>query len=234
MTSYRGEKVIQLENIGKYYKTAGQKEYILKELSLDIKKGEFVAIMGPSGSGKSTLLHILGGLDRPNEGTYQFQEHHMERLSERKRAKVRNEQIGFVFQNFQLIANLSVYQNVILPLTYNKGFIHMKKKKALEALKAVGLEHHIYKRPHQLSGGQKQRVAIARAIINQPSFILADEPTGSLDEENSNGVMDVFDALHQQGTTILLITHDQHVAKRANRIFYMQHGKAEESIYATS
>lgn len=226
--------VIRLENVGKYYQTAGQKEYILKDLSLEVKQGEFVAIMGPSGSGKSTFLHILGGLDRPNEGTYEFQSYGMERLSERKRAKIRNEQIGFVFQNFQLIANLSVYQNVILPLTYSKSFIKMKKQKVLEALKAVGLEQHAHKRPDQLSGGQKQRVAIARAVVNQPSLILADEPTGSLDEKNSDGVMDVFEQLHQQGTTILLITHDYDVAKRAHRILYLQHGKVEESIHATS
>lgn len=213
--------MIKLENLGKYYKTAGEKEYILRDLSLEIEQGEFAAIMGPSGSGKSTFLHILGGLDRPSEGTYIFQSYRMERLSERKRARIRNEQIGFVFQNFQLIANLSVYQNVLLPLTYSKGFMKMKKQKVLQALKAVGLENHIHKHPDQLSGGQKQRVAIARAIVNQPSLILADEPTGSLDEKNSDGVMDIFEQLHQQGTTILLITHDHDVAKRANRLLYL-------------
>ena len=226
--------MIRLENVGKYYKTAGEKEYILRDLSLEIEQGEFAAIMGPSGSGKSTFLHILGGLDRPSEGTYTFQSYRMEHLSERKRARIRNERIGFVFQNFQLIANLSVYQNVLLPLTYSKGFIKMRKQKVLQALQAVGLENHIHKHPHQLSGGQKQRVAIARAIVNQPSLILADEPTGSLDEKNSNGVMDIFEQLHQQGTTILLITHDSDVAKRANRLLYLQHGKVAESIHAIS
>lgn len=226
--------VIQLDKIAKHYKLAGGRESILKDLSLHIAKGEFAAIMGPSGSGKSTLLHILGGLDRPCEGTHLFQGHAMERVSERKRTAIRNEQIGFVFQNFQLIANLSVYQNVLLPLTYHNGFVRNKKQKVLRALESVGMAQYAEKYPHQLSGGQKQRVAIARAIINEPALLLADEPTGSLDEKNSEAIVQLFEQLHQQGTTIVLITHDHKVASRTNRILHLCYGKVEEKHYAVS
>jgi putative ABC transport system ATP-binding protein len=199
-------------------------------VNLEIKKGEFVAIMGPSGCGKSTLLNILGLIDNPTEGTYMLNEQDVSMLSESKRTDIRKGMIGFVFQSFNLIDELNVYENIELPLLY-MGISASERKKRVEAvMEQLSMSHRRRHYPRQLSGGQQQRVAIARAIVAQPSIILADEPTGNLDSKNSKEVMNMLQQLHKQGTTIIMVTHSLHDASYAERIINLYDGQVVEQV----
>ena len=219
--------VIELKNIGKTYIDDGPRTVALSGATFSIEKGEFVSIMGPSGSGKSTLLHILGFLDRPSEGVYKFNSKTMDELSDEELAKIRNEEMGFVFQSFNLLARTSVLDNVILPL----GYSHVNEKKwkdlATSALTEVGLGHRLEHQPSELSGGEKQRVAIARALVLNPAVIFADEPTGNLDSKSGAHVLEVFEKLNRAGRTVIVITHDEKVAMRAKRIIKIKDGTVE-------
>ena len=219
--------MIKCENITKVYQTGDTELKVLKEASFEIKKGEFLAIVGPSGSGKSTLMHILGALDRPTSGNYFLNGKDMLKLSDDELAGIRSQNIGFVFQSFNLLSRTTVLRNVILPLIYdnNTSFVD-RQKKAEAALEAVGLEkerwHHL---SNQLSGGQMQRVAIARALVNEPALILADEPTGNLDSKTGDIVLDTFQKLNRdKGHTIILITHEKYVAQHADRMIEIKDG----------
>ena len=201
--------MIDLMGINKYYKNAEETLHVLKDVNLHVSQGEMVAIMGPSGSGKSTLINLLGFIDRKFEGTYLFEGESLVASSDDRLSKVRNQTVGFVFQNFSLIENNTVYENVELPLLYGGYSFSQTKEKVMATLKIVGLEGKEDKYPKQLSGGQQQRVAIARSIINNPKFIIADEPTGALDTHTSEEIMKLFEELNQQdGATIILVTHD--------------------------
>ncbi|MCA1202097.1 ABC transporter ATP-binding protein [Priestia flexa] len=216
--------MIKLENISKSYRLGKEEVPILKGIDLTIKDGEFVAIMGPSGSGKSTLMNIIGCLDRPTSGAYFLNELEISTYSDDQLAKVRNEQIGFVFQQFQLLPRLKAVENVELPMVYTGISRKERRKRAEAALLKVGLGERINHLPNELSGGQKQRVAIARAIVNKPSLILADEPTGALDTKTSVSIMEEFAALNKDGTTIVVITHEPEVAEYASRTILVRDG----------
>lgn len=216
--------MIELRNVKKFYRLSGQKIEILKGVNLSVEEGEYVAIMGKSGSGKSTLLNLLGTLDTVDTGEYQFAGVPVHKISKGRRDVLRNNEIGFVFQHFHLIPNLSTYQNVLLPLTYGRKRLGRKKSRVLSLLDELEILDKKYQKPNRLSGGEKQRVAIARALVNEPRLILADEPTGSLDEETTESILSLFDRVHKDGATIVMITHDPEVAKRANRILHMQNG----------
>ena len=222
--------MIQLNNIKKVYSIEDVETWALREVNLEIKKGEFVAIMGPSGCGKSTLLNILGLIDNPTEGTYMLNEKDVSMLSESKRTDIRKGMIGFVFQSFNLIDELNVYENIELPLLY-MGISASERKKRVEAvMEQLSMSHRRRHYPRQLSGGQQQRVAIARAIVAQPSIILADEPTGNLDSKNSKEVMNMLQQLHKQGTTIIMVTHSLHDASYAERIINLYDGQVVEQV----
>ena len=222
--------MIQLNNIKKVYSFEDVETWALREVNLEIKKGEFVAIMGPSGCGKSTLLNILGLIDNPTEGTYMLNEQDVSMLSESKRTDIRKGMIGFVFQSFNLIDELNVYENIELPLLY-MGISASERKKRVEAvMEQLSMSHRRRHYPRQLSGGQQQRVAIARAIVAQPSIILADEPTGNLDSKNSKEVMNMLQQLHKQGTTIIMVTHSLHDASYAERIINLYDGQVVEQV----
>ena len=211
--------MIELHDVRKYYRSGGGKAEILRGVNLRVEPGEYVAIMGKSGSGKSTMLNLLGTLDLLDSGTYELAGKSVHRMSRGRRAKLRNEEIGFVFQHFQLIPNLSVYQNVLLPLTYGRKRLRRKKSRVLALLDEMGISDKKNQKPGRLSGGEKQRVAIARALVNEPRLILADEPTGSLDEETTESILNLFDRVHKNGATIVVITHDIEVAERAESYF---------------
>ena len=196
-------------------------------INLEIQRGEFVAIMGPSGCGKTTLLNILGLLDQPTIGRYLFNGRDVGKFSSSRKARIRNREIGFIFQNFNLVTNMTVLDNVVLPLTYRHGWNYKNLEKASQLLDAIGLKNREYFKPNQLSGGQMQRVAIARALISRPSIILADEPTGNLDSNNSRGIMDLLTELHKKGNTILMVTHNPELLKFASRVIYMRDGQIE-------
>lgn len=196
-------------------------------LNLEIQKGEFVAIMGPSGCGKTTLLNILGLLDQPTIGRYLFNGRDVGKFSSNRKARIRNREIGFVFQNFNLVPTMTVIDNVVLPLTYSRGWNYKNLETASSLLKTVGLSNREYYMPNQLSGGQMQRVAIARALISRPSIILADEPTGNLDSKNSQIIMDELTKLHREGNTILMVTHNPDLLKYASRVIYMKDGQID-------
>ena len=220
--------MITLSNIKKVFRTEKIETWALREVSLEVKEGEFVAIMGPSGCGKSTLLNIMGLLDTPTEGTYTFDGKDVSQLSERERTKIRKGTIGFVFQSFNLIDDLNVYENVELPLLY-MGVPAKERKKRVEAiLDRMAMSHRRKHFPCQLSGGQQQRIAIARAVVGEPKIILADEPTGNLDSKNSKEVMDLLCELHEKGTTIVMVTHSQHNASFADRIINLYDGQIVE------
>ena len=220
--------MITLSNIKKVFRTEEIETWALREVSLEVKEGEFVAIMGPSGCGKSTLLNIMGLLDTPTEGTYTFDGKDVSQLSERERTKIRKGTIGFVFQSFNLIDDLNVYENVELPLLY-MGVPARERKKRVEAiLDRMAMSHRRKHFPCQLSGGQQQRIAIARAVVGEPKIILADEPTGNLDSKNSKEVMDLLCELHEKGTTIVMVTHSQHNASFADRIINLYDGQIVE------
>ena len=219
---------ITLSNIKKVFRTEEIDTWALREVSLEVKNGEFVAIMGPSGCGKTTLLNIMGLLDTPTEGTYTFNGKDVSQLSERERTKIRKGTIGFVFQSFNLIDDLDVYENVELPLLYMGVPAKERKKRVSEILDRMAMSHRRKHFPCQLSGGQQQRIAIARAVVGEPKIILADEPTGNLDSKNSKEVMDLLCELHQKGTTIVMVTHSQHNASFADRIINLYDGQIVE------
>ena len=218
------KKLIDLKNISKSYRNGDQELQVLKDVHLEVEEGEFVAIMGPSGSGKSTLMNIIGMLDRPTSGEYYLEGEEVAKLSEKKLAKVRNQQIGFVFQQFFLLSKLNALQNVELPLIY--AGVSQSKRKALaeQYLKKVELEKRMYHLPSELSGGQKQRVAIARALVNHPSIILADEPTGALDTKTGEQIMELLTELNREGKTIIMVTHEPEIAAFAKRQIVIRDG----------
>jgi len=217
--------LIQLEAIYKTYSLGGEEVHALDGVDLTVKSGEFIAIMGSSGSGKSTLMNILGCLDRPTSGRYVLADREVSKLDRNELAEVRNELLGFVFQSFNLLSRTSAIENVELPLVYAGLPASERKKRAAAALERVGLGKRLEHKPSQLSGGQQQRVAIARALVNRPKLILADEPTGNLDSKMSNEIMAVFQALWDEGMTILLVTHEPDIALYASRVLVVKDGK---------
>ena len=219
--------IIHLENIEKSYFMGRQAIPVLKGISLDIMKNEYVALMGPSGSGKSTLMNILGCLDSPTSGTYILNGHDVSTMVDNELASIRNREIGFVFQQFNLLPRLSALENVALPLVY-AGFSKKDRlERAMDVIKKVGLEDRSTHKPNELSGGQCQRVAIARALVNNPSLILADEPTGNLDTKTSNEIMDIFSTIHEGGNTVVLVTHEEDIANHAHRVVRLRDGVIE-------
>ena len=216
--------MLQIEGMTKTFVSGGTELHILKGVTLRVEAGEFVAIMGPSGSGKSTFMNMLGCLDRPSSGSYQLDGIEVTQLPEKKLAEVRNRKIGFVFQAFNLLPRSSALQNVELPMLYAGLGRKERRSRALDALRRVGLAERINHKPPQLSGGQKQRVAIARALVNQPAILLADEPTGNLDSRSSVEIMAIFQELHAQGVTIILVTHETDIAQHAQRIITFKDG----------
>jgi putative ABC transport system ATP-binding protein len=219
------ELAIKLTDISKDYVSDEVITKVLFTINLSVKKGEFVAITGPSGSGKSTLLNILGLLDTATSGTYILNNIDVTALSEDEQADIRNREIGFVFQSFNLLKRITVFENVILPSIYKGTSSQDREKRATELLTAVGLGDQIHKRPNQLSGGQQQRVAIARALMNEPAIILADEPTGNLDSKSGADIMNILKKLNREGNTIIMITHDRGIASQAQRIVSISDGK---------
>ncbi len=217
--------MIKITNLEKFYKTEEVQTLALNKLSFEVKEGEFVAIMGPSGSGKSTLLNILGMLDDPDGGSFIFNGQEVSGYNERKRAQIRKHNIGFVFQSFNLIDELSVFENVELPLIYTGVKPADRKEKVHSVLEKMQIMHRRNHFPQQLSGGQQQRVAVARAVVNNPKIILADEPTGNLDSSNGNEVMDLLTELNEAGTTIVMVTHSEHDARFSHRIIRMLDGQ---------
>lgn len=207
--------LIKTENLNKIYNSGKLKVHALRGIDIEIEKNEYIAIIGPSGSGKSTLLHILGCLDTPSEGRYILDGMEVSGLTSNKLAEIRNQKIGFVFQTFNLLPNMSILENVELPLIYAGMSKKERRKRAEKVLDEVGLSKRLKHRPSELSGGERQRTAIARALVNNPSIILADEPTGNLDSVSGGSVLNVFNQLHDQGHTIIVVTHDQNVAKIA-------------------
>jgi putative ABC transport system ATP-binding protein len=220
-----GEVLIRLEGIKKVFVTDEVETHALTGIHLDIHKGEYISIAGPSGCGKSTLLSILGLLDSPTEGTYMLNDHPVANLSAEQRSRIRNREIGFIFQAFNLIGDLTVYENVELPLTYRGMGSAERKKRVQEALERVGMSHRTKHYPSQLSGGQQQRVAVARALVGKPSIMLADEPTGNLDSKNGEAVMELLRNLHREGATICMVTHDPRYASHAQRTFHLFDGR---------
>jgi putative ABC transport system ATP-binding protein len=217
--------VIQVDNMTKVYKSGENEVVALKDVNLHIKKGEFVAIMGPSGSGKSTLMNILGCLDKPTSGEYYLEGKAISQLDSRQLAHIRNKKIGFVFQNFNLLPRMNALRNVEIPMIYAGVSSGDRRARAMEALKSVGLEDRWHHKPNELSGGQRQRVAIARALVNSPRIILADEPTGNLDSKSGAEIMEIFTELHRNGATIVLVTHENEIAKYAQRIVFFRDGR---------
>lgn len=218
------KKLIDLKNVSKSYRNGDQELQVLKDVHLEVEEGEFVAIMGPSGSGKSTLMNIIGMLDRPTSGEYYLEGEEVAKLSEKKLAKVRNQQIGFVFQQFFLLSKLNALQNVELPLIYAGVSQSKRKDLAEQYLKKVELETRMHHLPSELSGGQKQRVAIARALVNHPSIILADEPTGALDTKTGEQIMELLTELNREGKTIIMVTHEPEIAAFAKRQIVIRDG----------
>ncbi|APB30639.1 ABC transporter ATP-binding protein [Vagococcus teuberi] len=216
--------MLTLKNIQKSYFQGENEQKVLKGIDLEVLDGEFIAIMGPSGSGKSTLMNIIGCLDKPSRGEYFIEEEKVSNFSDDELADLRNQKIGFVFQNFNLLPKLSILDNVCLPLIYSGVSKNERKKRAYKLLELVGLKDHVNYFPNELSGGQKQRVAIARALVSKPSFILADEPTGALDTKNSIQIMSLFRELNNQGTTIVLITHEPEVADLCDKTIVLRDG----------
>lgn len=218
---------ISLRNITKIYQMGDTEVGALRGVSLDIKKNEYVAIMGPSGSGKSTLMNIIGCLDTPTGGVYEFNGINVSVMNDNELAKIRNKEIGFVFQTFNLLARSDSLHNVELPLIYG-GYSYVdRKRQAEEAMEKVGLGDRMHHKPNELSGGQRQRVAIARALVTRPSIILADEPTGNLDTKTGDEIMNLFEDLHEDGNTIIVITHEEYIAEHAHRIIRLRDGLVE-------
>mgnify|MGYP001361281014 FL=1 len=221
------EFVIDLKNIIRNFQLGSQTVHVLKGIDLTIKKGEYVALMGPSGSGKSTLMNLLGCLDTPTSGSYMIANRDVSKMNDNQLADVRNKEIGFVFQTFNLIPRQTALQNVALPLVYAGEKKEQRISRAKKVLDEVGLSDRITHKPNQLSGGQRQRVAIARALVNSPSIILADEPTGNLDSTTSNEIMKLFEEIHKNGNTLIIVTHEEEIAQHANRIIRLKDGEIE-------
>lgn len=217
--------MIKLEKLTKVYRTDEVESTALNEVSFEIKQGEFVSVMGPSGCGKSTLLNVLGMLDKPESGSYKFLGEEISQLNEKGRSLVRKKNIGFIFQNFNLIDELTVFENIELPLIYNKVSASERKKRVNELIEKIGIAHRASHFPQQLSGGQQQRVAVARALVTKPPLILADEPTGNLDSSHGNEVMELMCELHEAGTTIIMVTHSSHDASYSGRIINLLDGQ---------
>ena len=217
--------LIKIDNLSKHYFLSRNTVKAIDNISLKINKKEYVALMGTSGSGKSTLMNIIGCLDTPSTGSYYLNNKNVGELSDNKLAEIRNLEVGFVFQTFNLLPRMNALDNVALPLIYAGYAKDDRVKLAKKALEEVGLSDRVYHKPNELSGGQRQRVAIARALVNSPSIILADEPTGNLDSKNSSEIMKIFKRIHQKGNTIILVTHETEIAKNANRIIKLKDGQ---------
>ncbi|MBI3683807.1 MAG: ABC transporter ATP-binding protein [Acidobacteria bacterium] len=226
-----GDTLIRLDGVTKVFVTDEVETHALAGIHMEIKKGEYVAIAGPSGCGKSTLLAILGLLDSPTDGAYLLKSKPVENLKLGQRARIRNREIGFIFQAFNLIGDLTVYENVELPLTYRGMGSSERKKRVHEALERVGMSHRVKHYPSQLSGGQQQRVAVARALVGEPAILLADEPTGNLDSANGEAVMELLRELHRSGATVCMVTHDPRYARHADRSIHLFDGRiVEENV----
>ena len=222
--------IIDTRELGKAYQMGAEKIRALQSVSITIRRGEYVAFMGPSGSGKSTLMNLIGCLDTPSSGSYVLNGQDVSNMSDDALAEVRNKEIGFVFQTFNLLPRASALDNVALPLVYAGLSRTARHARALDALRSVGLENRASHRPNELSGGQRQRVAIARALVNDPSILLADEPTGNLDTTTSHEIMDLFEALYRQGNTIIMVTHEEDIAQYAHRIIRLRDGLIESDV----
>lgn len=220
--------IIRIEGVWKTYEMGTQLVHALRGLSMEVATGDYVAIMGPSGSGKSTLMNIIGCLDTPTKGSYVLNGHDVSRLSDNELAEVRNRQIGFVFQTFNLLPRQNCLQNVELPLIYAGIGGKERRRRAAEALESVGLGDRMAHRPNELSGGQRQRVAVARALVNNPAILLADEPTGNLDSTTSEEIMRLFELLYRRGNTVLVVTHEDDIAQHARRIVHLRDGDIEK------
>ena len=218
------DEVIVVDNLWKTYNMGAEQVHALRGVNLRIRHNEYVAIMGPSGSGKSTLMNLIGCLDTPTQGSYWLNGHEVSELNDDELARIRNKEIGFVFQTFNLLARATALHNVELPLIYNGTPAEERIERAKTALTAVNLGERMYHKPNELSGGQRQRVAIARALINHPSIILADEPTGNLDSKTGDEIMALFDELHAKGNTIILVTHEPDIAEYAHRVVHIRDG----------
>ena len=224
------DKIIHLEQITKNYKIGTQVVRALRSVSLDIYKGEYVAIMGASGSGKSTLMNIIGCLDTPSGGRYVLNQKDVSRMTDNELAEIRNAEIGFVFQVFNLLPRNTALENVMLPMVYAGVRKHDRKDRATNVLNDVGLSDRMHHKPSELSGGQRQRVAIARALVNSPSILLADEPTGNLDSKISVEIMKLFSEIHRKGNTLVMVTHEEDIARHAHRIVKLKDGEIESDI----
>lgn len=224
------KEIIRIEGVRKYYQVGNQVVRALDDVSLSIRKNEYVAIMGPSGSGKSTMMNILGCLDTPTSGEYCLNGTNVSQMDDNELAQIRNKEIGFVFQSFNLLPRYTSVENVALPLIYAGVSKQERTSKAQEALESVGLGERMDHRPNELSGGQKQRVALARALINHPSIILADEPTGNLDTKTSIDIMHLFEEIYLQGNTVIVVTHEEDIAQHARRIIRLRDGRIESDI----
>jgi putative ABC transport system ATP-binding protein len=225
--------IIRTMNLRKIYRVGVERIHALRGVNIEIAQNEFVAIMGSSGSGKSTFMNILGCLDQPTDGRYFLANRDVSRMSASELAAVRNQQIGFVFQSFELLPRMSALRNVELPLIYSRGGWSTRRRKAKAALERVGLSNRMTHKPNQLSGGQKQRVAIARAILNKPAILLADEPTGNLDSSTSRDIMNLFQQLHGEGQTIVVVTHEDDIAKYCHRVIRLTDGQVSSDIRTT-
>jgi len=222
--------LIGIRDLHRVYQVGSEKVHALNGVDLDIEQNEYVAIMGPSGSGKSTLMNIVGCLDTPTGGSYRLKDHEIGKMSDDELARIRNQEIGFVFQTFNLLSRADVLHNVELPLVY-AGIRHEeRRRRAREAIELVGLTDRIKHKPNELSGGQRQRVAIARALVNKPSIILADEPTGNLDTHTGEEIMAAFERIWKQGNTVILVTHEADIAAHARRVVRMRDGKIESDV----
>jgi putative ABC transport system ATP-binding protein len=220
--------IINIEHIAKIYQVGSEEVHALRDVTLKIDKNEYVAIMGPSGSGKSTLMNMLGCLDTPTSGIYQFKEHNVSEMSDNELARIRNKEIGFVFQTFNLLSRSDAIHNVELPLIYAGVPYTERRERAETALVDVGLKDRMHHKPNELSGGQRQRVAIARALVTKPSIILADEPTGNLDSKTGEEIMLLFNDIFEKGNTIILVTHEEYIAEHAARIIRLKDGLIEK------
>ena len=219
--------IIQFQNIVKHYKIGTIIVEALRSVSIDIKENEYVAIMGPSGSGKSTLMNLIGCLDTPTSGRYILNGTDVSQMIDDELAEIRNTEIGFVFQTFNLLPRYTALENIVLPLVYAGKGKAERTERALKVIEAVGLTDRMTHRPNELSGGQRQRVAIARAMVNDPSIILADEPTGNLDSKTSDDIMNLFDEIHSRGNTMILVTHEEDIARHAHRIIRLKDGQVD-------